>query len=126
MSRSHSIQAKRLTEAVIIAESTAEISSTEKDINKLADRLTDLSKEGKTAEARLSDDGGVIMFSRSLGKSGGYEYTVRLERSSQSSGAGDYCEDRISVYSSDETGASDALPEPLYTLKSGKYFGEDR
>ncbi len=146
MSRSHSLQAKRLTEAVIIAESTAEISSAEKDIDRLAGIFTGLRETDEEAAYKVNNNGGVIMFTRGLSEDGRYKYVVRLERSSQNMGAGDYCEDEICIYSASEVAdatkrvdaaggeredpmgliSTDTLPEPLYTLKTGKYFREDR
>ena len=126
MSRSHSLEARQLTDAVILAEDVAEISSTGSGIDEITDRFMDL---GLTAEVRSQFDGSqnwLVAFDADA-------FLVVIERSvttSGNAGAGVYAEDIINIYEPD---AADAMlvskenpvkTEPVYTLVSGKYFKE--
>ena len=136
MSRSHSIQARQLTEAVILAESTAEVSSTEKDMMQLSEKVADMenvvstqyvSDGAQTAEGEIL--AGAVF---TPDDQGDYKYIIRIDRKRTPSGEGVYAEDNISIYSAPAAADAGAnmtdisLPEPVYTLKAGKYFGEDK
>lgn len=171
MSRSHSLQAKQLTEAVILAESTAEVSSTEKDMLQLSGKIGSMENvmsTGYVSDGAQTSEGEIwagAVFKP--GDDGKCRYIIRVSRKSTPSGEGEYAEDDISIYSAEDvlesagqsgdTTLSDAeaediagllsqmgsmqgdgaitedgstagisLPEPVYTLKAGKYFGEDK
>lgn len=171
MSRSHSLQARQLTEAVILAESTAEVSSTEKDMLQLSEKIgamENVVSTGYVSDGAQTSEGEIwagAVFKP--GDNGKCRYIIQISRKSTPSGAGEYAEDAISIYSSDdvldsaaESGdktlgdaeaedlagllsqsgsaqgdgaitedgstAGISLPEPVYTLTAGKYFGEDK
>ena len=136
MSRSHSIQARQLTEAVILAESAAEVSSTEKDMLQLSDKVADM--ENVVSMQYVSDGAqtseGEILAGAVFtpDDKGDCKYIIRIDRKSTPSGAGLYAEDNISIYSAPDAADAEAdiadisLTEPVYTLKAGKYFGEDK
>ena len=127
MSRSHSLEAKRLTEAVILAEDIAEISSTEKDVDALAGKIGKFDKFSiiDTTAAAAGKNGasdGAILLDYVFGDGNGYTYRVRIDRKAETSDKGVYAEDTISVYSAGEIDAA----EPVYTLTAGKYFKEGK
>ena len=146
MSRSHSLEAKRLTEAVILAEDIAEISSTEKDVDALAgkigkfDKFSIIDTSADTAAGKNGAKDGVILLDYVFGDGNGYTYRVRIDRKSETSDKGVYAEDTISVYSAGEIDAAAAsigasgqpeadtldMPGPVYTLTAGKYFKEGK
>ena len=124
MSRSHSLQARQLTEAVIAAESMAEICSSEQEMDSLAGKLADAGGDDATVRVLENGDNGLIL---ALPYEG---YTVRIDRTMQQSGAGVYAEDIISIYdgtlSNDDAVALAEGTEAIYTLKAGKFFEEGK
>lgn len=135
MSRAHSLQARELTEAVILAENAAEVSSTAADNETLLDRLTnDFDNNGRhlAAASESSEDSGItVITAATLKKTDTQDpdklYIVRVTRSYPE--GRDYAEDIIDVYAPGTADASDLgrtdpakFGEPLYTLKSGTHL----
>jgi len=145
-SRAHSLQAKQLTEAVILAESAAEVSSSAPDNEALFEALSamDNCKGLKTVAVASEDpDGTKVMTFASPKKydasSGENIYVLSVTRSypdgtvSERSEGGAYASDLIEVYLSDGTGtdlqdASDktSQTDPVYKLETGTYFASDK
>ena len=145
MSRSHSLEARQLNEAVILAQSTAEVSSAAPENDVLQDMLSEMdnnagnnaiSREGsedagswnaffasiKRGEARTDDGLYLICVTRR------YPAGTKEERPD----GGAYAEDTIEVYAAgtadpENIGSLDpsGLGDPLYTLVTGTYFGPD-
>ena len=144
ISRSHSLEAKRLNEAVILAQSAAEVSSAAPDDASLKDVLSDMDNNtGNTASQREigGEDGSWNAIYASVKKDGASSddlFIVCVTRRypdgkpAERTDKGAYAEDTIEVFSADQAGADDlndlepsALREPVYTLTSGTYFGRD-
>ena len=140
MSRSHSLQAKQLTEAVILAESVAEVSSTEErmpDVSAKMDAMENIVSTSYLQDGALPSEGEIwagALFAPD--DPANYKYVVTIKRKTTPAGDGVYAEDTISIYSSVDLqpeaiaeysgkGGED-MPEAIYTLKAGKYFGEDK
>ena len=142
MSRAHSLQAKQLTEAVILAESAAETASAAPDNDKLVEAAAamDNSYGHEAASTEGSGSDGITVFiaasvERYDPSSDADTYLIRITRSYPDGTAasrpdkGVYAEDVIDVF---EPGTADPaklgeigsvkLGEPLYTLSSGTYF----
>lgn len=145
MSRAHSLQARQLNEAVIIAESTAEAASAAPDNETLNDLISKglYNRVGGVKQNASSEDKGcVIVFAASIdgneGAKGTERFLIKLTReytdgmSAERADGGAYAADVIEVYESeghdiDDIGMIDPsdLKDPLYTLRSGTYFGSD-
>ena len=142
MGRAHSLQAKQLTEAVIIAESAAETASAAPDNDKLLDAIAGMDNSyGHAAVSKedSGDDGITVFASASIDRydpsSRTNKYLIRITRSypdgtdSDRADKGKYAQDVIDVF---ELGKADPenpgqidngkLGEPLYTLTAGRYF----
>lgn len=153
MSRAHSLEARQLTEAVILAESTAEISSSELHMNDLASRIADMKNCMSSSFSSTENDPveGRILFTAVFNvTSGDYadnaDYVISLDRHCDQNGKGTYAEDVINIYSAEEvneaasaldkkgyeredplgSSSDEGMPAPIYTLTAGKYFGEDQ
>lgn len=139
MSRAHSLQARQLTEAVILADSAAETASAAPDSTALKDKLgaMDNNVDGDAASLEKGGDGSEsFAFRASIDPDDAksvYVITVTRTypdgtRESRADG-GEYAEDTINVYASDgldpEKLSAGGLGEPVYTLVSGTYFGHD-
>lgn len=145
LSRSHSLEAGSLNEAVILAESAAEVSSSAADNESLADRLKTMDNNtGKSAVSRESSEvsgswNAVYASLKGEGAGAGAgQYIICVTRSypngtpEERPDGGTYAEDLIEVY---VRGAADpedigllepsALGEPVYTLVTGTYFDAD-
>jgi hypothetical protein len=118
MSRSQSLRAGNLTEAVVLAENTAEVASLSPDTAEFVRRASQMDN---VTEAAFEDEGdediiGIIMDN---------DYSLLVSRQTEDTAAGIYAEDVIDVYFNDP----DMAGEPLYTLRTGNYFdnqgGED-
>ena len=140
LSRSHSLEAGRLNEAVILAESAAEVSSSAPDNESLADRLHDMDNNtGRSVISRESseDTGSWNAVYASL--DGADQYIICVTRSypdgtpDERPDGGAYAQDTIEVYDRAAAYPEDIgllqpsdLGEPIYTLVTGTYFGSDR
>lgn len=142
MGRAQSLQAKQLTEAVIIAESAAETASAAPDNDKLLDVISEMDNNyGHAAVSKeSSDDYGITVFaSASIDRydpsSHSDKYLIRITRSypggtdADRSDKGAYAQDVIDIFEPGKAdpgklGQTDAskLGKPLYTLTSGRYF----
>ena len=134
MSRAHSLQARQLTEAVILAENTAEAASAAPDNDSLLDVASKLRNciGHNAADKQSSEDPGtVVVFAASIdanqGESVDTDFIVRVTRHYS---GGTYAEDIIEVfeagsYGSDDIGTTDPseFTDPVYTLTAGTYFG---
>ena len=145
MSRAHSLQAKQLTEAVILAESTAETASAAPDNDKLLEAIAAMDNCGGHAavsEESKGSDGAILFAAASIKGSEGSKdspvYLIRVTRSypdgtdADRPDKGAYAEDVIDIYEAgntdpDRLGRTDGskLGEPLYTLTAGTYFGPE-
>lgn len=145
MSRAHSLQAKQLTEAVILAESAAETASAASDNDKLLDAIADMDNNYKNTAVsveRGESGGTTVIATASIKKKGTSldrpEYLIRLSRSypdgkeTDRADKGKFAQDVIDIFEAgkidpDQLGKIDSskLGEPLYTLTAGTYFGSD-
>lgn len=144
MSRAHSLQARQLTEAVILADSAAETASAAPDSSALKDKLGSMANNtgGDVVSLEKGGDGSeVFAILASIDPEDPqtvYMITVTREypdgtRETRTDGC-EYAENTINVYTSNGLSAADlenmsaaGLGEPVYTLVSGTYFGhEDR
>ena len=141
LSRSHSLEAGRLNEAVILAENAAEVSSTAPDNETLADRLKTIENSyGHNVVSRDSSEssGSWNAVYASLKDAKADQYIICVTRSypngtqEERSDGGTYAEDLIEVYARstadpEEIGLLEPseLGEPIYTLVTGTYFGTD-
>lgn len=133
MSRTHSLQARHLTESVILAESAAETASTSSDLKELAGRFGDMDNT-EMVEVRGADQGDQeLVFARAFddkdAESGRY-YTVCIRRTSEDNASGGvYVRDSIEVYPEQvlgqEASVDDRDGEPVYSLDTGHYFSEE-
>lgn len=139
MSRANSLQAKRLTEAVILAESTAEIASAAPDNDKLLTMISDMENSfGHAAVSKESNesDGTTVFTMASIegSSSDKPEYIVKVTRDypdgtdSDRADKGRFARDVIDIYEAgkiapEHLGELDGskLGEPLYTLTAGAY-----
>lgn len=144
MSRSHSLEAKRLNEAVILAQNAAEVSSAAPDDASLQDMLKDMDNNtGNTAAQReiSGEEGSWNAIYASVKKDGASSDDLFIVcvtrrypegRPAERTDKGAYAEDTIEVYAAGTAGSDDlnslepsALRDPVYTLTSGTYFGSD-
>ncbi len=120
MSRTRTLEARRLNQAVMIAQSTAETASSEKDPALVAEKMQGMSNV-ESAEFSDMDNSLYIVFDTD-GKSGGKDFCVSLHRSEDARDSGDYVTDQIEVYYC-KPGESEDL---VYELRSGRHFdGEE-
>lgn len=142
MSRAHSLQAKQLTEAVILAESAAETASAASDNDKLLEAIAGM--DNCDSHAAVSNEGseadGTTVYAlcsieRYDPSSKAEKYLIRVTREypdgsdNDRADKGTYAQDVIDIFeqgtvSPDKLGEIDSikLGEPLYTLTSGTYF----
>lgn len=141
LSRSHSLEARSLNEAVILAESAAEVSSSAPDNEVLADRLNTMDNNiGKSVVSRESSEasGSWNAVYASLKDARSDQYIICVTRSypngtpEERPDGGTYAEDLIEVYARDTSDPDEigmlepsGLGEPVYTLIAGTYFGSD-
>ena len=116
MSRTRTIEARRLTQAVMMAQSTAEAASSEYDLSLLADRIKAMDNV-QSAEANAAGDGLDIVFDTD-GKPLGKDFCVTLHRSEEKRDAGAYVTDDIEVYYCVPGQPGDSI----YDLTAGRHF----
>ncbi len=120
MSRSRTIEARRLTQAVMIAQSTAEAASSEHDLAKLAGVMQGMNNVA-SAEYNDADRSLSIVFDTD-GKPDGKDFCAVLYRSEDKRSRGSYASDKIEVYYC-VPGQLDGL---VYDLDTGRHFtGEE-
>jgi len=134
MTRAQSLQARQLTEAVILAQNTAELCSAASSEESLPEVLSAMDNSGGRGCFTLEDDGRLAVYASMKGSAESahdplYMITVSREYPEDSK---EYARDTISVYSTDaEAGADFAGPpehagkKPVYTLVSGTFFGQE-
>ncbi|MBQ6440009.1 MAG: hypothetical protein IJJ06_07680 [Mogibacterium sp.] len=116
MSRARTIEARHLTKAVMLAQSTAEAASSEKDLLQLADRLKGM--DG-VQSAEYSDAGGSIdIVFDTDGNPGGKDFCVVLHRSLSEREGGSYASDSIEVYYC----TPGQHQNKIYDLNTGRHF----
>lgn len=143
LSRAHSLEAGSLNEAVILAESTAEISSSAPDNEALAERLYAMDNNtGHSVVSRDSSDdpGSWNAVYASLNGAGGKadQYIICVTRRypegtpEERNDGGAYAEDTIEVYARSPFDPEDIgllepadLGNPIYILITGTYFGPE-
>ena len=119
MSRTRTLEARRLNQAVMIAQSTAETASSERDPALLAAKMQGMSN---VESAESNTDNSIYIVFDTDGKSGGKDFCVSLHRSEDSRDSGDYVTDQIEVYYC-KPGESEDL---VYELRTGRHFdGEE-
>lgn len=141
MTRAHSLQARQLTEAVILAENAAEVCSAAADDDSLADKLSSLDNSSGRKSFDIAGSEGETVLAVYASMKGAAEseedglYLITVSREypegthDERPDGGSYAKDTIKVYApeasgSDGRGAADPsrLGEPVYTLESGTYF----
>ena len=144
MSRSHSLEAKSLNEAVIIAQNTAEVASAACDDAVLQDLLKEMDNNSGHSVVTRENSGGAGSWNAFFasvkkdvsGKDG--RYIVCVTRTypdgtpDERTGKGVYAENSIEVYEAGKVPADDlgqfdpsSQGAPIYTLVSGSYFGPE-
>ena len=142
MSRSHSLEAKSLNEAVIIAQNTAEVASAACDDAVLQDLLKEMDNNSGNSVVARENSGGAGSWNAFLASvkmdGSGSRYIVCVTRTypdgtpDEKAGKGVYAENSIEVYEAGKVPADDlgqfdpsSQGTPLYTLVSGSYFGPE-
>ncbi|MBR2540102.1 MAG: hypothetical protein IKE85_04600 [Mogibacterium sp.] len=139
MSRSWSLRAEQLTQAVILAENTAEVASASPTLTALSDNLSGtVNAAGSEGRILVNDESGAgrVYLTEKFNdndKSGG-TFIIRVTRSLPEGGTVDnpgngiYAEDLIEIFPHD--GPADDIyitedTEPLYALTAGTFFDDD-
>lgn len=119
MSRAGTLEARRLNQAVMIAQSTAEAASSERDLADIAGRMSGMDN---VQSAEYSDMGESlsIVFDTD-GKPGGRDFCVVLNRSSDERSSGAYVTDHIEVYYC-MPGQTEGK---IYDLDTGRFFADE-
>ena len=116
MSRAGTLEARRLNQAVMIAQSTAEAASSESDLEALAGRMNEMDN---VQEAVCDAAGGSVAITFDTdGKPDGRDFCVVLNRSSEDRAGGAFVTDHIEVYYC-EPGQ---LEGKIYDLDTGRFF----
>ena len=116
MSRTRTIEARRLNQAVMIAQSTAEAASSEYDMAQLADKIQGMDN---VQYAEYSDmDGSLNIVFDTDGNPAGRDFCVVLNRSEDARESGTYVSDNIEVYYC-EPGQLEGM---IYSLDTGRHF----
>jgi len=116
MSRARTIEARHLTQAVMMAQSTAEAASSEHDLSVLAEKLKDMDNV-QSAEANASDGSLDIVFDTD-GKQTGKDFYLILHRDEEERDSGVYATDKIEVYYC----VPGQLEGKIYDLSTGSHF----
>ena len=116
MSRTRTIEARHLTQAVMMARSTAEAASSEHDLSVLAEKIKDMDNV-QSAEASASGSSLDIVFDTD-GKLTGKDFCIVLHRAEEERDSGVYVTDNIEVYY-----CIPGQPEgKIYDLSTGSHF----
>ena len=107
--RGESLKAKELSEAVICAQNTAEITASARDLSEASEMISQMEGAGD-----LATEGGAVSFTLTSAEKS--VYRVVLEAEPEEGPTGVYVREKISVYEPDDEAA-----EPLYTLETGNY-----
>ena len=116
MSRTRTIGARRLNQAVMMAQSTAEAASSEHDLALLADKIKGMDNV-QSAEANAAGDELDIVFDTD-GKPSGKDFCVVLHRSEEGRNDGVYVTDNIEVYYC----VPGQFSGKIYDLDTGRHF----
>lgn len=119
MSRAGTLEARRLNQAVMIAQSTAEAASSDRDLADVTGRMSELDNV-QSAEYGDMDESLNIVFDTD-GKPDGRDFFVVLNRSSDERESGDYVTDSIEVYYC-VPGQQEGL---IYELDTGRFFADE-
>lgn len=117
-SRSQSLYAKHLTEAVCLAEDVAEVRFAAAD---KAEALALLAAMEQTQS--IEDDGQIIWLTMDFADAGGGtdRYRIGMDWNEEPSAQGTYFEGEIRVYYQDIAAAVSEKAAPIYTLSTGDY-----
>lgn len=116
MSRARTIEARHLTQAVMMAQSTAEAASSEHDLALLAEKVKDMDNV-QSAEADASDGSLSIVFDTD-GKQAGKDFCIVLHRTEEERDSGVYTRDNIEVYYC----VPGQTEGKIYDLSTGSHF----
>ena len=116
MSRARTIEARHLTQAVMMAQSTAEAASSEHDLSLLAEKIKAMDNV-QSAEANASAGSIDIVFDTD-GKPAGKDFCAVLHRSEEKRDSGVYTTDNIEVYYC----VPGQLEGKIYNLSTGSHF----
>ena len=116
MSRARTIEARHLTQAVMMARSTAEAASSEHDLSLLAEKIKAMDNV-QSAEANASAGSIDIVFDTD-GKPAGKDFCAVLHRSEEKRDSGVYTTDNIEVYYC----VPGQLEGKIYDLSTGRHF----
>ena len=116
MSRAGTLEARRLNQAVMIAQSTAEAASSERDLTALADRMDQMDNVQEAVYSGAGESIDIIFDTD--GKAGGRDFCVKLLRYPEEKEGGTYVKDHIEVYYC-EPGQ---LEGKIYDLDTGRFF----
>lgn len=124
VSRSRSLKARRLTEAVILAENTAEAASASDSPDELASLLGSLYEGSEVAAEPSGGDSNEIRVSGCSPdpetEDPGRLYDIAVIRTVDERSGGRLTEDVINIFE-----AGDTAGEPVYTLTAAHYAGEE-
>ncbi|MBQ6388344.1 MAG: hypothetical protein IJH90_01775 [Mogibacterium sp.] len=116
LSRSRTIEARRLTQAVMIAQSTAEAASSEQELSLLSERMQSMDNV-QSAECSDAGDSLNIVFDTD-GKPDGKDFCVVMHRTADEKGGSTYVSDSIEVYYC----VPGELGNMIYELDAGRHF----
>ena len=116
MSRARTIEARHLTQAVMMAQSTAEAASSEHDLSALAEKIKAMDNV-QSAEADVAGGSLNIVFDTD-GKPAGRDFCIVLHRAEEDRDSGVYTTDNIEVYYC----VPGQLEGKIYNLSTGSNF----
>ena len=114
MSRARTIEARHLTQAVMMAQSTAEAASSEHDLSLLAEKIKDMNN---VQSAEASGDSLSIVFDTD-GNLTGKDFCIVLHRAEEERDSGVYTRDNIEVYYC----VPGQTEGKIYDLSTGSHF----
>ena len=116
MSRARTIEARHLTQAVMMAQSTAEAASSEHDLSLRAEKIKAMDNV-QSAEANDSAGSIDIVFDTD-GNPAGKDFCAVLHRTEEERASGVYTKDNIEVYYC----VPGQLEGKIYDLSTGRHF----
>jgi len=119
MSRAKSVEARRLTQAVMIAQGMAEAASSEKDLSLLADRMLQMDNVVSAVSSETGDSLDIIYDTD--GKPADKDFCVVLHRKADERESGTYVSDSIEVYYC----TPEQRENMIYDLYTGKHFAAE-